>query len=370
MKLRCDRNELADGLGDLLGIIPATQTAKPIFLDFHLSTNHGCLVVEATDLDMGARIRLQHVEILEEGELALHAVRLHSLLREIPDKNLLIESLPQERGAALKAGGFEFKLLGENPKEFPEVPTFSTEGVVTAPREKFVEMLRRVAVAASRDMARFQLTGVFFEVDGEKLTMTATDGKRLTNDSISVTNPTGTSSSAIVPNRVVDVLLKVLSQGAQEFQFILGDPNFQVNFGRGELIAKIIQGSYPDYRPAISDSVSVKVVAKRADFLAAAKTAALMTDKNTATVLFRFAEGRAYLLTQASEIGESRIEVPIQLHGEPIEVRYNPTYFIDALRCLTEEEVQLEFSDPDRPGALRGAQNYRHLVMPLVTARS
>ena len=111
------------------------------------------------------------------------------------------------------------------------------------------------------------------------------------------------------------------------------------------------------------------MIAKRADFLAAARSAALMTDKQTASVKFRFEEGKAILSTQAREIGESKIEIPISLEGEALEVRYNPAYFIDALRCLNEEEVRIEFFNAEKPGALRGGQHYRHLVMPLVTDR-
>lgn len=369
MKFRCDRNELAECLGDVLGIIPATQAAKPIFLDFHLIAGPSGLQIEATDLDMAARMHLERVEVLEPGGLALPAVRLHSLVREIPDRSVMVEGFPDGRGAALRAGGFEFKLLGDDPREFPELPSPATQGVVRASREKFLEMLRRVAVASSRDSSRFQLTGVFFEVDGDTLTLTATDGKRLTNDSMSVTNPSRVTASAIVPNRVVDVLLKALSSGTEEFEFVLGDPNFQASFGRGALIGKVIQGSYPDYHPAIDDQVQARVIAKRNDLLAATKTAALMTDKNTATVLFRFEETRVCLSTKATEIGESKIEVAIQLEGAPFEVRYNPTFFLDALRSLPDDEVKIEFSHPDRPGAVRDSMNYRHLVMPLVLAK-
>lgn len=370
MKVRCDRNALADSLGDLLGIVPPGQSPKPILVDFHLRTESGQLVVEATDLDIGARLRLDRVEVLEEGEVALPATRFYSVVREVPDKTIVIEGLEGGRGAKIDANGYTFRMLGEDPREFPEVPAFAAEGAVTVARERLVEMLRRVAVAASRDLARYQLTGVFFEIQSEKLIMTATDGKRLTNDHMRIDNPGGINASAIVPNRVVDVLLKVLTQGPTDVAIVLGDPNFQVSFGRGELTAKVIQGTYPDYRVAIPQKVNVRVTARKSDFLAAARSAALMTDKQTATVLFRFEDGKACLNTQASEIGESRIEVPIALNGDPIEVRYNPTYFIDALRCLTEEEVRLEFSEADKPGAVRGGQHYRHLVMPLVTSKS
>jgi DNA polymerase-3 subunit beta len=370
MKVRCDKNELAECLGDILGIVPATQSVKPIFLDFHLKTENGHLVVEVTDLDLGARIRLARVEVLEEGELALPAARFYSIVREVPDKNIILESLSDGRGATLRADGYEFKMLGEDPREFPSVPAFAKTGVLTASREKFLEMLRRVAIAASRDMARFQLTGVFFEVEGEKLILTATDGKRLTNDHMTIENPSGIQARAIVPNRVVDVLLKVLAQGGEVFSFVMGDPNFQASFGRGELTGKVIQGTYPDYRVAIPHQINVRVTAKRNDFLSAARSAALMTDKQTATVVFRFEDGKACLNTQASDIGESKIEVPIALQGEPLEVRFNPTYFIDALRSLTDEEVRIEFFDAEKPGAVRGGQHYRHLVMPLVTSKS
>ena len=380
LKVRCDRSELTECVGDILGIVPTAPAIKPILLNCHLRTSRGTsdesasgesrLEIEVTDLAMAARIRLERAEVLEDGELALPASRFYAIVREVPEKHVVIESLDDQRGAMVRSNGYEFKVLGHDPREFPEVPAFAEKDSLGVPREKFVEILRRVAVAASRDTARFQLNGVFFEVDGDKLLFTATDGKRLTHDYLRIENPNGISSSAIVPNRVVDVLLKILSQGETEFRLAIGDPDIHVSFGRGELTAKLIQGTYPDYHAAIALKANVKVTAKRSDFLNAARSAALMTDKQTATVLFRFEEGKALLNTQTLDVGESRIEVPIALHGEPIEVRFNPTYLIDALRCLTEEEVRIEFFDADKPGTVRGGQHYRHLVMPLVNIRS
>jgi DNA polymerase-3 subunit beta len=393
------------------------QTTKPIFQDFHLKTDGNYLIVGATDLDMSAKVRLERVEVEEGGELALPASRFYSVVREIPDRSVVLETLssldhradrestadreqgPEKgtgagedwgksgegrgalggalggvpRGALIRGEGseskYEFKMLGDNPAEFPELPSLPQDKAVTVAREKFAEMLRRVAIAASRDVARFQLTGVYFEIEGDKLILTATDGKRLTHDQMKAENPGGLEARAIVPNRAADVILKVLAQGEPNVTLALGDPDFQVGFGRGQLTAKVIQGAYPDYRAAIPHKANSRVTAKRSDFLAAARSAALMTDKQTATVIFRFEDGKAYLNTKASDIGESRIEVPIALEGPPLEIRFNPTYFIDALRCLNEEEVRLEFFDEDRPGTVRGGQHYRHLVMPLVTAK-
>lgn len=366
MKIRCDRNELAQSLGDALGIVPAAQAPKPILMDFHLQTDGPNVIVEATDLDLTAKVKLERVEILEPGEVAVPAARLASLVREMQDRMVSIDALPEGRGAVLHAESCEFRLLGEDPKEFPSAQAFAHDDAVSVSREKFLEMLRRVAIAASRDTSRFQLTGVFFEIAGEKLTMTATDGKRLTNDHMRIENPRGAKASAIVPNRATDVMLKLLTQGEPMISLLIQDPNIHISFGRGELTAKVIEGNFPDYQVALNQKVVSHVTAKRADLLSATRTAALMVDRQTLTVAFSIQADRIRLSTQASDIGESKIEVPATLEGEPIELRFNPAYFIDALRCLTEDEVRLEISDAEKPAMVRGGQHYRHLVMPLV----
>jgi DNA polymerase-3 subunit beta len=366
MKIRCDRVELGECLIDVLGIVPAGQTPKPILTDFHLKTDGEALILEATDLDVGARIRLERVEVEEGGEAAVPAARFTSLIREIPDKQVQLESLPGGCGVSVRTDNYSFKVLGEDPSEFPEGAPFPADAAFSVVRERFTESLRRVAVATSRDLARFQLTGVYFELDEDKLTLTATDGKRLTNDHVRVDNPKKKKSSAIVPNRAVDVLLKVLSSGDSSVSIALVDPDIHVSFARGDLMAKVIQGSYPDYQIALGQKVNARASIKRDELISATRTAALMTDKQTSTVLFQFDGSSLALSTTASNIGESRIQVPIALEGDPLTMRFNPAYFLDAVRCTTDEEVRIEFTDNEKPVVIRGGQHYRHLVMPLV----
>ena len=363
MKVRCDRNELAERLQSVGGTV-ATTTTKPILQNFLLKAQGDQLVVEATDLDISARVRAERVDVEEEGQVALDASRFLALVREIPVGTVALEST--EGGTLLKGEGYEFRLLGDDPTEFPEVKTFAGEGAFEIPREKFVEMVRRVSVAASRDSSRFQLTGVFFEIEGDKLTMTATDGKRLTNDLMRINNPTGKSVSAIVPNRAIDVMTKVLAGGEEMIQLSLEETEIQVSFGYGELMAKLIEGTYPDYRSSLPVEKKTKVVCKRSDLLAAVRSASLVTDRETASVVFELEGDLATLETKASDIGESKIHIPISLEGESLEVRFNAIYFADALRTVNEEQIRMEFCGSDRPGTIRGGVNYRHMLMPLV----
>lgn len=369
MKVCGGRTEIGEALSALLGIVPPVQTAKPILLNFFLQAEKERLFVEAMDLDIGSRICVEHVEVMEEGALALPANRLASLVREVPDRTITIEAFEDGHGATLQAAGYELKVLGEDPVEFPRVAEFSAEGVCEIDRDSFVENLRRVAVASSHDTARYQLTGVFLEIDGSRLSLTATDGKRLTNDQVAVKNPAEVSGAGIVPNRAVDTILKVVAQGEPQFKLGLGESELRVSFGSGDLSTKLVQGKYPDYRWVFSQQVRAKVAFKRSEMMAAVKAASLMTDKETATIFFLFEDDSCRLTTQAANIGESRIQVPIEMEGDSVGVYFNPNYFIDAMRCFPEEEIRIELGDSDKPCTFRGRQQYRHLIMPLVNEK-
>ncbi len=367
MKIQCDRAELSEALNSLLGIIPPGQKAKPILLNFALRANDERLQVEAMDLDLGAHVTIEHTEVLEGGELALPANRLAALIRELPERKISLEKEDEGFGACLHAGGYDLRVVGVDPAEFPLLPQSEGEDFWRVERDGFVESLRRVAVASSHDSARYQLTGVFFEVESDQLTMVATDGKRLAYDRLRVDNPGDLTVRGIVPNRVVDTLLKVLAQGEPVVEIGLREPDIHVRFGRGGLSAKLIQGNFPDYRLIVAQDTKVKVTVSRGELLAAVKAASLMTSKETASIVFSFDGNVCRLQTNVADIGDSKIEVPVEMQGDAIQIHFNPNYLIDAVRCLPEEEVRVEFSTGEKPATFRGRGNYRHMVMPVLT---
>jgi len=376
MKIRYDRSELVEKLGVIAGIVPSSSP-KPILYDFLMQTGDGCLEVEANDLEVAGKIRIDRVEVMEEGKLALPAARLLSILREIPDQSsgLTLEKASDGNLAVLRAEGYEFKLFGNDPDEFPRIGDVQLDRSLEVSREDFTHSLRRVAIAVSRDPTRYQLGGVFLEVKGGKLTLTATDGKRLTNDVLRVEGARDEEVEAIVPNRAVDAILKMLGSPAassleERFVLAFSDTDVVVKTGSSQLNAKLIEGTYPNYRNALPQSSPIKVKLKRADLLSAARSAQLMTDEQTSTVIFRFEKDGLTIWSQAKDIGETRIQIKAEVEHAPLEIRFNPTYVIDALRCIEDDEIRIEFQSPDRPGVLRGGAHYPHMIMPLVVEKN
>jgi DNA polymerase-3 subunit beta len=324
------------------------------------------LSITVTDLDISTRLVVERREVEEPGKVALPLSRLVSLLRELPGSGVVFETTGDSRNVTLRAESYEFRLLGEDPEEFPDFKGFSGEASLTLERDKFADMLRRVSVAAGRDANRYQLAGVCVDIEEDLLAMTATDGKRLTHDWMRISAPGTIVVSAIIPNRAVDAMCRILGIASDQLRFALHATDVQIAFDRGEMSAKNIAGKFPEYRGVIPTDVKTRVTARRGDLVQAARSASLVTDRESATILFRFEAGRIFLESKASDIGESRISIPAEVEGEPLQIRFNPAYFIDALRTVPEEEVRMDFCGPSKPAAVRGAQNYRHYLMPLV----
>ncbi len=372
MKIRCDRGEILEKLGGISGIIPS-NSAKPVLYDFLLRTRNGFLLAEATDLEICGRIQIERVEVLEEGSLALPAAKMLAILREIPASvtGVFLERMADGTSAMLRADGFEFKLFGHEPSEYPVSSDVPPKTEMKVSRDGFAQSLRRVAIASSRDSSRHQLAGVCLEATADRITLTATDGKRLTNDTVRINDPGPERIEAIVPNRAVDAILKILAAGDQgnpdeNFQLGFTETDIFIRCGPNQLNARLIEGTYPKYQNAFPRETPVKARVRRSELLAAARSAQLMADDQTFTVIFRFEGSQLVIWSSAKSVGETKIQIKALVENGPLQIRFNPSYFIDALRCIDDEEVRMEFASGDRPGILRGGQSYRHLVMPLV----
>ena len=369
MKIRCDRADLVERLSTIQGIIP-TNTPKPILGDFHLVAEAGRLAAEATDLELSGQVALPKAEIEEEGRMAVPCARLLSIVKEIPEDYVVLATTgdtPYETN--LETVGYHFKILGHDPAEFPQSAELEGTRPITVSRSKLHESLRRVAVAASRDPTRYQLNGVFVEVSGGKIHFTATDGKRLTHDSFKPTQDDGLQISAILPNQAVDVFLRVLSSQMIQDETVklhLSETHVALSTEDTRITSTLIDGLFPDYKSILPAETRLKVRASRSALLHDSKSAALTTDKQTATVLFRFAPEAVVVESNSKDIGESKIEVPVESKGDELEIRFNPVFLIDALRTFEENDVVLELTSADRPTVVKSAQSYLHLVMPLV----
>ncbi|MEC9476803.1 MAG: DNA polymerase III subunit beta [Planctomycetota bacterium] len=374
MKFQCHTRELLEAVSLVAGVVPSNPT-RPVLQSAKLQASRDGLQVIGTDLEVGLQTQVDEVMVDQEGACLVPCARLVAILREIKEQEVTYE-VDAAGQACISAGTAHFKLPTGPLDEFPTVE-FSPPGAsIQISREELLNTLRRVSVAAAKDATRFNMHSVLFDGQGEELRIVSTDGKRMAMSSLAVSAagkgglPEG---QFVVPLKGVELLSKILSSEAGETVVLHLDQNEVTYISDQEsLTCRLVEGKFPDYERAVPQKFESVYVIKTEDLLVSLRQAALMTTKETNSVRFVFGSDQATISSSASNIGESRIEFPVQKkEGEDDDfvIHFNPGYLIELLKVVGTTEVQCCFCDGKTAGLFTipdDENSYRHIVMPLV----
>jgi len=374
MKIQCQTRELLDAVSLVSGVVPGNPT-RPVLHSAKLQASRDGLQIIGTDLEVGLQSQVDEVMVDQEGTCLVPCARLVAILREIKDPELTFE-VDAAGQACLSAGSSHFKLPTGPIDEFPSVE-FSPPGPsIRVSREDLLNTLRRVSVAAAKDATRFNMHSVLFDGQEDELRIVSTDGKRMAVSALSVAaggDEGLPSGQFILPLKGVDLLSKILANEADEEVVLHLDQN-EVAYvsDRESLTCRLVEGKFPDYERAVPQKFKCVFVINTENLLVALRQAALMTTKETNSVRFVFGSDSATLSSSASNVGESRIEFPVQkTAGEEEEfiIHFNPGYLIELLKVIGTTQIQCGFSDGKTAGLFTipdEEKSYQHIVMPLV----
>jgi DNA polymerase-3 subunit beta len=343
---------------------------KPILKNLKAVAADGRCTLIATDQEVGIRLDVQGLTIQEPGEAILPAAKLIAILREARDKELSIEADSKDCSIRGTTSPLEFDMPSEDPSLFPDFPTFADERYHEISAGSLREMIRRTVFATADETARFSMTGVMWELDGDKAKLVATDGKRLAlaeGLATAVGGHTTRNQTPVVPTKAMSLLERNLQDDPEEAVKICLRPN-EVLFrtGRSVIYSRLVEGRFPDYRLVLPKKTGVRVALNIGAFQAAVRQAAIMTDNERPGVTFKFAKNKLTLLAQGSTSGRSKIELPLQYEAKPIDMGFNPEYLTDMLKVLpADAELNLDLIDGDSPALFRCGEHYLYLVMPL-----
>jgi DNA polymerase-3 subunit beta len=232
-------------------------------------------------------------------------------------------------------------------------------------------MIRRTVFATADETARYSMTGVLWELDGDRARLVATDGRRLALAEGVATAVGGHSTrgqTPVVPTKAMGLLERSLQDDPEETVKVCLRPN-EVLFrtGRAVIYSRLVEGRFPDYRQVIPKKSAVTVPLKAAEFQAAVRQAAIMTDNDNRRVTFKFAREKLTLLAQGATAGRSKVEMPLDGYdGKPVDINFNPEYLIDMLKVLPPDEgLSVDLTDAASPALFRYGETYSYLVMPL-----
>jgi len=361
MKFSIVRSKFLDGLQTVQNVVTAKGSLQILSNALiHVEGNQLCITT--TDLDISERCVVE-CEVEKPGSTTLPIRRLASMIRELDEGKILFE-VTDEDVASVQCGSTYFKIIGLPTRDFPPVPATEGKFCYRIDQGAFREMLRKTCYAVSQDETRRVLNGVLLAFKENKLTMVATDGRRLALVEHEIEFPPEAEVEMILPTKAVSELMRILGNDG-DLKIYAQKNQVVFELGATILSSKLIDGVYPNYRQVIPGACDERVVIEREQLLSALRRVSVVTtDKSNATRL-TFSANQLTISTNTPDVGEGRDTVPVKYAGKEISIIFNPEYVMDPLKNIDDDEVFIELNDGHSPALLKCNVPFLYVLMPL-----
>jgi len=361
MEVNVDREGFLRGLQMVHNVVEPRQTL-PILANVLIQTGQDALRLTATDLEVGARVSVP-AKIAIPGAITISARKLLEIVKELPAAPMSLK-VQENAWVALRCAGASYKLVGLAADDFPAVAELAA-GWMSVDGKLLRDMLTQTTFAISHDESRYALNGVLFAVRDRELRLVATDGHRL---ALAV-RPTGVSAtpvSGIVPRKAVQEIARIVGSG-EEAEIAIGENQFVLRMPNVLLVARLIEGTFPNYEQVVPKSHPYRIVLSRSGLTAALRRVSVLSEERTKPAKFILSPGILRLTAYSPDFGEAEEQIEVEYVGEEMTIGFNSRYVLDALGAQGGEQVVLEVKDGMSPGVIKSLEDDGSLcvIMPM-----
>ena len=372
MKFRVDRDVLAEAVTWTARSLP-TRPPVPVLAGVRIEADaSGVLQLSSFDYEVSARSEIA-AEVTEPGTVLVSGRLLAEISRALPAKP--VDVVLDGTKVTVTCGASRFTLLTMPVEDYPTLPTMpAISGTVDG--DALTHAVAQVTIAASRDDTLPLLTGVRVEIEGEKITLLATDRYRLALRELIWSPATpDISQTALVRARTLSDAAKSLgSSTTVSIALATGQGVDMIGFEAGgrHTTSLLVDGDYPAVRRLFPDETPIHAVVLTHSLAEAAKRVALVAERNT-PIRLSFTEGQVVLDAGQGDDAQASEAIEATLVGDDISVAFNPQFLLDGLSALTTSFVRLSFTHPNKPVEFTGQESlegddikdYRYLLVPI-----
>lgn len=366
MHILVDQDQLDHALSLVARLISA-QNVMPILGGVQLTASHDVVTVQATDLFSVMTVRIP-AEVHEAGTVVLPAETLANLVHRIPTTHIDIQADVATGKAIVRYGRNRTTIHGFGTDTLPEFPPMNgTDGAVLLPPGVLMTIAQQVVFATGRDESRPILKGVKVEVTPGQAVFVSTDGSRLSYRMVALPDYHGPLTSWVWPAKaLIEVARLVGAEHPTQIQFSTG--LVQITTDDTVLTSRVLEGEYPDYVQIIPQDYALHVEVDLNELRGSVERAALIAHQDMDYTLYiHHAPGLLTIEATAPTLGSIQEYVECQSGGPEMSLIFNATFFMDALKALTDDMVTIDFAGIQSPARIRSAQHpeFFHLILPL-----
>ena len=357
MKFILSSLKLLKAIQALSGVINSSNTL-PILDDFLFDINDDELKITASDLETTMTVSIKPDMVEGKGQVTIPARLLIDVMKNFPDIPVSFNIDEATLAIEITTGEGRYKMVGHKSDEFPQVPVIAEPSVWDIPADVLACGFEKTIFATGNDEIRPIMTGVFMAMSDTCLTFVATDAHKLVRYR-RMDVKSDAAASFIVPKKPINQLKNILAGRADEPVHVeFNNTNASFTFGEYKLICRLIEGRYPNYEAVIPTTNPNKLIVDRQLLNAAIKRVAIFSSKATHQIRFKIT-GQELVLT-AEDLdysNEAKERLTCNYSGEDMEIGFSSKFFQEMLANLSQTEIQLEMSAPNRAGIITPVDN-------------
>ncbi|MBR0031853.1 MAG: DNA polymerase III subunit beta [Treponema sp.] len=370
MKFIFDRNSMINEISIAQEIISGTSNKESVYSNVLFVAENNALTIKATDTRISFVTKIP-VEIEDEGSTTIICSKLVSILSALPEGEIEFNLLQKDNQevALIKHSvkKIKFQLACLSSDRFVQINNLDNVPLFDIPSKDLKFMINQTifSVVPATIQGKDFLKGVYFDRDGSKLILVATNGKRLAYASKDVLDPNQEFTPAIVHPKILGIISKHASDEGNISLAIVDNMIF-FKFLNYEFSAALIDGHFPEYRRIIPEKFEFSLKAEKTEFVSALKRISVMLDKDSKVALHLNA-GELALSSTSSDLGDAKEEIPCEYAGEESVFFMDYHFLENPLKVMDSERIAIEFNGVAKAMIFRPepASDYFHIIMPM-----
>lgn len=365
MRISCTQENLHRGL-NMVSNIANKNSNLPILNNVLIKASKTGLTLTTTDLEIGIKVFVRG-KADQIGEFTVDAKLINNFVNLLPRENINLNL--KGNSLEIKSNNQETSIKGIEAEDFPLIPDIEKNNEVVLNSNDLKKSLSQVLLAASLDASRVEINAVNFIFQKNNLVLAATDSYRLAEKKIKTPN-NKKEANLIIPLKTLQELSRILGeQNNQEVHIYYNENQIMFVFDGVELISRVIDGRYPDYKQIIPNDFLINAQCEVNKLIPAIKSVALFCKQGINDIKLSFDKNKKQIVvaTASSATGNSVAKVPATITGEDTDIIFNYRYLLDGLGQMDDKDVVLKMNNNSSPGLIAPISDpgYLYLVMPI-----
>ncbi len=366
MKIICKKEDLVEGLNMVQKAVSTKSTLQ--ILEGILIEVNDIIKLTGNDLEIGIEAYVSG-DIKEVGATVINSRIFGDIIRKMPEAEIMIES-DNENHIKIECENSYFEINGLTPQEYPAVPVIKKENVFIINQGIIKEMIKKTIIAVSFDENRKILTGTLIECRDNKIRFVSIDGFRLAMciEELSGTKNNNSELRVVIPGKTLGEIERIIQNVNDDMKIYSTKNQILFDMGKCKVMSRLLEGEYLDYRNIIPKENEIIVKINRINMLAGIERASLIIASEERKYPITISIKKSKMIIKSrSEVGAVKEEIDIELEGNEIDVSFNPRYFIDALRVISEEKIHIFFTSDIGPCTIKpmDGEEYAHMILPV-----